>query len=446
MFLDFEENKKQLKKDNPKSLLVTRNSITEPEVLCESCKKSFKPKTILKHIGHVKACKTFYGPRYSELKKEQQRKRVDKFLSNLSGKQKRDALKKNRETYAKSSEKQKQKREHAEKTKQKKLDEIQRNYNEQQEKNAGNKTSKEEINMINFVENEAGKIWQCDFCKTFWPSASILKHIGNTKNCKSHYGPRFDDLKKESKRQRQECYRREEGIEKELEQQRKKYASDPKVKERKKKRQEMERNIRQVKDHVICKEKEARNENRTHFDYNEWIHDFFMHFFETFKEVCNQTKGQIFNLKESMDSVYIINEAKIDELAEEANLSVNDYKGEYPSAEVEISSIQAKIETKWYELKKTIGIRLTEIVDQVEESDKISNWYHSLKKLKDIYVDRESMYCMEKYFFEEKFCIICKDRAHRISFDPEQAARNKNYTYYGTSKYEKHGSFGFIIL
>ena len=53
---------------------------------------------------------------------------------------------------------------------------------------------------------------------------------------------------------------------------------------------------------------------------------------------------------------------------------------------------------------------------------------------------------IEKYFFEEKFCIICKDRAHRISFDPEQAARNKNYTYYGNSKYEKHGSFGFIIL
>ena len=440
MLLDFEENTKKLKKHNPKSTLTPRKS--ESELLCEYCKKSFAPEKILKHIGHVKACKTFYGPRFDELKKEQQRKRIEKFNSNLSDKQQQNILKRNRERYAKSSEKKQKKHEYAEKRKQKKLDQIQTKHIEMQEKNG------KKINFFDFVEKNGkeGKEWQCDFCKTFWPSASILKHIGNTKNCKSHYGPRFDDLKKESKRQRQECYRREEGIEKELEQQRKKYASDPKVKERKKKRQEMERNIRQVKDHVICKEKEARNENRTHFDYNEWIHDFFMHFFETFKEVCNQTKGQIFNLKESMDSVYIINEAKIDELAEEANLSVNDYKGEYPSTEVEISSIQAKIETKWYDLKKTIGIRLTEIVDQVEESDKISNWYHSLKKLKDIYVDRESMYCMEKYFFEEKFCIICKDRAHRISFDPEQAARNKNYTYYGTSKYEKHGSFGFIIL
>ena len=114
--------------------MASRKSITESEVLCEYCKKSFEPETILKHIGHVKACKTFYGPRFDELKKEQQRKRVEKFLSNLSDKQKRDTLKKNREIYAKSSEKQKQKREHAEKQKQKKLDEIQRNKNEQQEK------------------------------------------------------------------------------------------------------------------------------------------------------------------------------------------------------------------------------------------------------------------------------------------------------------------------
>ena len=174
-------------------------------------------------------------------------------------------MKRNRERYAKSSGKKPKKHEYAEKRKQKKLDQIQTKHIEMQEKNG------KKINLFDFVERkkEEGKEWQCDFCKTFWSSASILKHIGNTKNCKSHYGPRFDDLKKESKRQRQECYRREEGIEKELEQQRKKYASDPKVKERKKKHQEMERNIRQVKDHVICKEKEARNANRTHFYYNE---------------------------------------------------------------------------------------------------------------------------------------------------------------------------------
>ena len=47
------------------------------------------------------------------------------------------------------------------------------------------------------------------------------------------------------------------------------------------------------------------------------------------------------------------------------------------------------------------------------------------------------MSTMEEYFLEEKFCIICKDKAHRISFDPGFAAKNKWYTYYGTSVVEK---------
>ena len=103
MLLDFEENTKKLKKHNPKSTLTPRKS--ESELLCEYCKKSFAPEKILKHIGHVKACKTFYGPRFDELKKEQQRKRIEKFNSNLLDKQQQNILKRNRERYAKSSEK-----------------------------------------------------------------------------------------------------------------------------------------------------------------------------------------------------------------------------------------------------------------------------------------------------------------------------------------------------
>ena len=90
MLLDYEENTKKLKKLNPKSTLTPRKS--ESEVLCEHCKKSFAPEKILKHIGHVKACITFYGPRFVELKKEQQRKRIEKFNSNLSDKQQQNIL------------------------------------------------------------------------------------------------------------------------------------------------------------------------------------------------------------------------------------------------------------------------------------------------------------------------------------------------------------------
>ena len=161
---------------------------------------------------------------------------------------------------------------------------------------------------------EEGKEWQCDFCKTFWSPTSILKHIGNVENCKSHYGSKFDDLKKYHKRQSKQFYRKHEGTEKELEQQRKKYESDPKVKERKKKnyakdkkrqaisekKQEMEWNKTWAKELAISSEKSARDQNKSHFESNEWIHDFFMHFFETFKEMCNQTKDRIITLKKAL--------------------------------------------------------------------------------------------------------------------------------------------------
>ena len=310
------------------------------------------------------------------------------------------------------------------------------------------------INLFDFVERmkEEGKEWQCDFCKTFWSPTSILKHIGNVKNCKSHYGSKFDDLKKYHKRQSKQFYRKHEGTEKELEKQRKKYESDPKVKERKKKnyakdkkrqaisekKQEMEWNKTWIKELAISSEKSARDQNKSHFESNEWIHDFFMHFFETFKEMCNQTKDRIITLKKSIDRVYIINEFKIDELAEEANAAADDYNGEYPTIRIEISGVSAKIRTQLSDLKKTIGIRLKEIADQVEESDKGSDWYRSLKRLNEIHVDRmRSMSTWDSHFLNEKFCIICKDRSHRISFDPELAAKNDWYTYYGTSASEK---------
>ena len=103
-----------------------------------------------------------------------------------------------------------------------------------------------------------------------------------------------------------------------------------------------------------------------------------------------------------------------------------------------ISGVSAKIRTQWNDQKKTIGIKLKEIFDQVEEPDKGSEWYRSLKRLYEIYVDRiGNMSTWDIHFLGQKFCIICKDRSHRISFDPELAAKNDWYTYYGTSASEK---------
>ena len=102
--------------------MAPEKSIAESEVLCEYCKKSFEPNKILKHIGHVKACKSFYGPRFDELKKEQQRKKVEKFRSKLSIKQRSNVLDRKNEMYAKNSEyREKQVRENAKRRKKRPL-------------------------------------------------------------------------------------------------------------------------------------------------------------------------------------------------------------------------------------------------------------------------------------------------------------------------------------
>ena len=54
----------------------------ELKTSCESCKKSFHPMTLLKHIGQSKDCKVFYGPRFKEMKKRQERERKQRYRNN----------------------------------------------------------------------------------------------------------------------------------------------------------------------------------------------------------------------------------------------------------------------------------------------------------------------------------------------------------------------------
>ena len=44
------------------------------------------------------------------------------------------------------------------------------------------------------------------------------------------------------------------------------------------------------------------------------------------------------------------------------------------------------------------------------------------------YDKKEHDFEMDIYFLEQKVCIICKDRAHRISFDKD--CKIKTYSYY----------------
>ena len=48
---------------------------------------------------------------------------------------------------------------------------------------------------------------QCESCKKTLDKAKLLKHIGNSKNCKSYYGSRFNFLKHNQELERKSKYR-----------------------------------------------------------------------------------------------------------------------------------------------------------------------------------------------------------------------------------------------
>ena len=428
--------------------MAPEKSIAESEVLCEYCKKSFEPNKILKHIGHVKACKSFYGPRYDELKKEQQRKKVEKFRSKLSNEQKLEIDKRKRELYAKNSEyREKQIRENAKRREKKVLEQLEKNKKLQQDKVTGNENSEEKTD---FVEDETGEKWQCEFCKTFWIPTSILMHIGNNENCKSHYGPRYGDLKKKHKRVYQELYREDVGTEKELEQQRKKYASNPKVKEKKKKYydenqkkpKEMERRKRDLEEGArLAKSSELyhadslRNANKSF----QWITDCFQHFFETFTDIENQTKAKILDLERDISEKYGNNKTEINEMEKRAYETLDQYESlPFPDHfncglyfKKDNQYLEEIFQEEWSAMKKSTMERFQEILCQVEEPLKQTDWYKSLGKINNMYVKygkKKHGFGMDIHFWEQKVCIICKDRAHRISFDKD--CKIKTYSYY----------------
>ena len=73
---------------------------SDMDVVCDFCKKSFTQTTILRHIGQSQACKAFYGPRFKEMKKKKATMRTENWKNNLTRKEKKKELKRNRILYA----------------------------------------------------------------------------------------------------------------------------------------------------------------------------------------------------------------------------------------------------------------------------------------------------------------------------------------------------------
>lgn len=78
---------------------------------------------------------------------------------------------------------------------------------------------------------------QCEFCKKEYDSVSILKHIAKNEPCKLFYGSRFGKMKIDHKRKTNK---------KDVRKQRKRYASNPEVWQRKKKYYQEEKKMQAI--------------------------------------------------------------------------------------------------------------------------------------------------------------------------------------------------------
>ena len=114
----------------------------------------------------------------------------------------------------------------------------------QKEKEANQRERQENIDLALKGLNINGKEWeseddesteseaQCGFCSEMFSWNSILKHIGRNEACKI-FCSGFENWKKGHKKIKMRHFRKEFGNKEELAQQRKRYASDPRVRENK---------------------------------------------------------------------------------------------------------------------------------------------------------------------------------------------------------------------
>ena len=201
------------------------------KVSCKFCKRQFLQKSLLRHISRGKLCKAFYGEEFNEMKRVK--------ISNRK-----------KQNYRVKQDKEMEEKMQLVKEKQKRTEIA-------KEKLTGSAILPEvELNQKGSDSSEESDEVSCEFCKEKFISSSILIHISMSKSCKSHYGPKFDEMKKEQKRIKMQLYRQRIGSSKEIEL----YASDPRKKEKKK--QYYIKNQKKIKDYGKKKYDEVLEEKR----------------------------------------------------------------------------------------------------------------------------------------------------------------------------------------
>ena len=67
----------------------------------------------------------------------------------------------------------------------------------------------------------------CEQCGKSWEPKTLLRHIGQNKECRKFYGARFDEMKRKKHKETMQRSREKKGTKEELKTQRESYAKNP---------------------------------------------------------------------------------------------------------------------------------------------------------------------------------------------------------------------------
>ena len=204
-------------------------------------------------------------------------------------------------------------------------------------------------------------------------------------------------------------------MENELQVQKEKYNSDPKLRERKKieyKKRKEESKVLELKEKkeyfrkseiesVIYDIDRLKNSNSTYSCKKKWLIKCFDHYFNTYNNVPCISKQRITALVASITRKYSDIEEKIDKYAKLAKNQIASAAADGLTV-AEFQKVLSRfsirnhfkdhesIEVKWKDFFQNFEVRHKHIMEQVKESDRDKKWYKSLTKIDMIYKRRSS--------------------------------------------------------
>ena len=165
---------------------------------------------------------------------------------------------------------------------------------------------------------------------------------------------------------------------------------------------------------------------------NKWLFKCFHHFFETYDDIDLQTKEKIQALLSSIKEQSSDIEQKIDLYANDTKEKILTAKSDGLTP-TEFQKVLTKshaineyfddkegISAEWKEFYKDFYTKLDEVLNQVIQTSRETNWYKSLSKIQRICKKREDLGRIHDYYcLKERFCIVCNKKSHRIDYDEE---------------------------